>query len=153
MKKKLDFVTNSSSCSFVAWGISIDIDKLKEKYGRNIFEIYKRKQDETKHKKVMKQGAFMTVPSEDSKEKIEEEYNEFIDNDDFSWEIESCLGGLEVQHMPYEDEIMIGKSPFSIKEEQSLKEFKQEICDQFKTIGMDIKPNELGQIEECWMDN
>jgi len=151
MKKKSDFVTNSSSCSFVAWGIGIDTEELKEKYGRNIFDIYKRKQDKTKHKKAMKQGAFMVVPSDEAKEKLEIEYDEFL-NDDFVWEVEKCLDGLEIQNMPYEDQVMIGKSPFSIKEDQSLKEFKQEICEKFKLIGMDIKPDELGQIEECWTD-
>jgi len=152
MKRKLDFITNSSSCSFVAWGISIDTDTLKEKYGQNIFKIYKKKEDEKKHKKALNQGAFMTVPSEDSKEKLEAECESFL-NDDFVWSVEECLDGLEIQNMPYEDEVMIGKSPFDIKEDQSLKEFKQEICDKFKLIGMDIKPDELGQIEECWMDN
>jgi len=151
MKRKLDFITNSSSCSFVAWGISIDTDTLKEKYGQNMFKLYKQKEDEKKHKKAMNQGAFMTVPSEDSKEKLEKEYEDFL-NDDFVWSVESCLDGLEIQKEPIEDKVMIGKSPFSIKEDQSLKEFKQEICDKFKLIGMDLKPDELGQIEECWED-
>jgi len=31
MKRKLDFITNSSSCSFVAWGISIDTDTPRSK--------------------------------------------------------------------------------------------------------------------------
>ncbi len=152
MKRKLDFITNSSSCSFVAWGVSIDTDTLKEKYGQNIFKIYKQKEDKKKHKKAMRQGAFMTVPSKDSKEKLEKEYEEFI-NDDFVWLVEGCLDGLELQNILDEDVVMIGKSPFSIKEDQTLKEFKQEICDKFKLIGMNINPDELSRIEECWMDN
>ena len=152
MKKKLDFITNSSSASFVAWGISIDVDELKEKYGRKLFEIYKQKQSEKnkiKHDKAMNQGAFMTVPS---KEDEEPKYEDFLE-DDFTWSVEECLDGLDTRQMPYEDEMMIGKSPFSIKEDQSLKEFKQEISEKFKTAGMDIKPDQLYQIEECWMDN
>ena len=104
MKKKIDFITNSSSCSFVAWGISIGVETLKEKYGKKIFEIYKQNQDKTKHNKAMKSGAFMIVPSKDSKEKLEKEYKEFLE-DDFSYSIEECIDDLEVQHMPYEDEI------------------------------------------------
>jgi hypothetical protein len=151
----MDFVTNSSSTSFIAWGITIANDELKEKYAKGLFEIYKQLQAKKKHGKAMKQGAFMVVPSNDSQEKLDEEFEEFIQDEDFAWTLEGVFDevGLDVRGMPYEDELMIGKCPFSIKPDQTLKEFKQEISDKFQKLGINVKPEDLGQIEECWMDN
>jgi len=155
MKRKLDFITNSSSCSFVVWGITTDVDVLKKKCGKQLFKLFKEKEAKKEAEKairVKKSGALFSAPNKPSKEELTKEYEEFINDDDFAWTVESHLDGLEVQHMPYEDDLMIGKSPFSIKEDQTMKEFKQEICDKFKSMGMDLEPNELHQIEECWMD-
>ncbi len=145
MKEKLDFVTNSSSCSFVAWGITSDVEEFKEKYGKKLFELHRKKQDE----KAQKNGAMMPVIQ--STEDIQKEYEEFL-SDDFTWSVEKVLNGFEVAQIYYDDAIMIGKSPFSIGENQTNEEYKQEICDGLNKIGMDIKPSELDAIEESWMD-
>jgi hypothetical protein len=154
MKKKMDFVTNSSSTSFIAWGITMDLETLKEKYGKGLFKLYQARQDKKKHEKAMKQGAMFTVPSSVAPEKEEEDYLKFLE-DDFTWSIEGVIedSGLNCRSMPYEDELMIGRCPFSIKPDQTLTEFKQDICNSFKQCGIDMTPDQLGQIEECWMDN
>jgi len=145
MKEKLDFVTNSSSCSFVAWGVHLDKNDFKEKYGKKLFELHKKKQDY----KAKSNGAMMAVHQ--TKEEIQSEYEDFI-NEDFIWNVESTLDGVNVASPYYGDDIMIGKSPFSIGEKQTKEEYKQEICDELNKFGMDIKPSELSAIEEAWMD-
>jgi len=150
MKQKQDFITNSSSCSFVAWGISMNAEALKETCGKRLFELKQRKDDLEKAKKATESGAFMVIKS-DLKEDPKE-LEEFLEDVDFVWEIESLIPGLDVQTMPYEDEIMIGESPFAQKPNQTLTEFKQDISDKLTDLGIETKPDELLQIEECWMD-
>src|SRR5574340_1082761 len=41
MKVKCDFVTNSSSCSFVMVGIKMDYDTMKEKFGEDFEKLPK----------------------------------------------------------------------------------------------------------------
>lgn len=157
MKKKMDFITNSSSTSFIAWGVNMEIDDLKKSYGRKLFRLIKIEENKNKHKKALSQGSFITIPTkiEEDSTKAESEYQEFLDDPDIVWSIENLFenAGLMVRQMPYEDSIMIGKCPFSMKPDETLNEYKQDICDRFKKCGMNITPENLYSIEECWMDN
>ena len=97
----------------------------------------------------------MVIPTGEDPEKLKEEYEEFLEDEDFTYLVESVFDevGLDVRSMPYEDQLMIGKCPFAMKDNQTLSEYKQEICDKFKECGIVIAPDKLEQIEECWMDN
>ena len=135
MKIKMDFVTNSSSTSFVAWGITIESSELKEKYGEKIFK---------RHHLILEPELY------------NRDLNEFI-NGDFDYEVLDMIEkdtGLHARWMYDYDEMMIGMSPFKMKDDETLEAFKQRIVEAFHTAGLDdIKVEELGEIEECWMDN
>lgn len=132
MKVKSDFITNSSSTSFIVWGIIIDEDELKEKYGEKIFA--------SKH----------VILGPDIVNKAKDDFF----NEDFYYNFYKLAEeqGLKVNQMDYEPEIMIGVSPFKMKEDQTLKQFKEEIIKCFHKIGINIESNELYTIEECWRD-
>ena len=60
--------------------------------------------------------------------------------------------GLDIHYGDpnYDDNTLyIGKSPFSMKEDETFREFKNSIEKKLKSIGIDIKP---GVIEESWRD-
>ena len=95
----------------------------------------------------------MIVATSPDIDKLKEEYKEFIESDTPYYEIADAFVGLELKSLPYESDVMIGVSPFNMKDDQTLAQFKQEICDKFKYVGIEIKPEELGQIEEAWTDN
>ena len=129
MKTKLDFVTNSSSSSFVAIGISFDL-----------CELFESKED------MVKEILFNYGVNENE-----------IDKDtamDYKYDIiDQILNetGLLYAIKPYSKEVMIGL-PYSIMDEyKTLFETKQIVKDLIKKIfDMDVEPD---HIEECWIDN
>lgn len=125
MKLKSDFVTNSSSVSFCIYGLLFD--ELPIKVIKYYYEYYK-----VKH------------PDKYSNMK----YEEFKNNFDV-WEIEN--EDLELYQHPYRDEYYIGKNLSSMKLDQTLREFENEVEKILEKIGFDV--DYCGIIEEGWMDN
>lgn len=132
MKIKGSFVTNSSSTSFIVWGLRIDEDELKKEYGESIF------------------AAEHVILGPDIVNKSREEFFE----GDFYYNVQDLAGknGIKVARMEYDNEWMFGVSPFRMKEEQTLREFKEEIVKKFKDLGINIEVADLGVVEECWQD-
>jgi hypothetical protein len=123
MKIKTDFVTNSSSSSFVVMGIHVDMNKI----------------DLTKMQKIKSKQTF-TI------EEFMEDPYEYLDphlkGSDLTWSNGSCYDN---------EDLMVGICYTNMGEDETLRQFKQRVTDQVKDkLGYEATPV---HIEECWMDN
>jgi hypothetical protein len=113
MKVKLDFVTNSSSTSFCAWGKYIDIYDLPEKVKRKLYNHY--------------------IKNENDDKKLS--YNEFIDDTELLVEEFECL--LDEMNINYYDsrynggDFLAGISPYCMKEDETMRDFKLSLIEKF----------------------
>ncbi len=131
MKRKLDFVTNSSSVSYVGWGVYLSEEDIKtDIFLKKCFENYKSRS-----------YANQSMTFEDFKsDPIEAAY--YISKD--------ADGILTFSSGPCGDSYFIIGQPNNIKDEQTLKEFKDQIIKELSELG--IKVDKLEYIEECWRD-
>ena len=131
MKIKADFVTNSSSTSVVMWGTELETKDFIDAY-RKLYEL----NEEFRAKSV------------------------FGDQDDdaFSedmWEATQDIGsftGLETYWNYESGYVLVGLSPFSMKDDETLQEFKQKVCDRLSRMCIDKETNALSAIDEVAYD-
>jgi len=142
MKRKLDFVTNSSSTSFCGWGLELDM-QMSEMSEEILKAMYDKYIDE--HRKYG--------------EGIPASYKEFIE--DPSEVYEDCYyglteffegNGLSCVNLPYEcDGLMyVGLEFLSIPEDMTIKEAKEEAKEKLEKLGFDTKG--FKEIDEAWRD-
>jgi len=126
MKIKTDFITNSSSTSFVGWGITLDVNDLldKKEVIKKAFDNYKTKYDGT------------------------ESIESFVD----IYEILDYLPtNIIIDWKVWDDVIYIGGKASDLKDDETLREFKEKILLELNSLGFDVKQIEF--IEESWYDS
>lgn len=126
MKIKCDFVTNSSSTSFCAWGVRADsIDAESDKFKKTVYSYLKEK---NKTNKTL------------------EEYLESGDVwDDF---VDYILEDFCIVYAPGIDGEFIGLSPVLMKDDETLLEFKSRFVNILNIFGIGIDVNDVEFLNE-----
>jgi hypothetical protein len=115
MKIKLDFVTNSSSTSFCAWGTCIEIKDIPDKLRKDLY-----------NKHLARENDNIT-------------YEQFINSLDVLEELQYIFRDSGFYCLvDREDWILyFGRDPEDMKDNMTLGEFKKPIVDKLKELGLD----------------
>jgi hypothetical protein len=129
MKLKADFVTNSSSSSFVVIGADLDVSKISEYHMDRVRKQYDKED--------------YNLTNEEIIEEIREYTHKFTEGTDLEASTGSCYD--------YEEILMVGIPYTKMGENETLGEFKTRTKSEIlNSFGVGV---EVGHIEECWMDN
>lgn len=118
MKIKNDFITNSSSVSFCVWGVCLDFCDITEDITKKLY-VY-----------VEAKGNFESYTK--NKNSQYDDIREFCRNNDFDFTARGDMFCISY--------VIFGKSPSKMRGDQTLDEFKSEIREKLKIIGINKEP-------------
>lgn len=133
MKIKKDFITNSSSTSFVAYGITKEFDDFRKNNVllKELYKLYKEDHED--------------VSFEEFKDLDNYILYEYFDS--YMYKREFILSYAS----QYESDVVYIDGSFDkMKDDETLREFKQKILEELNKIG--FKVDKLEYIEESWRD-
>jgi len=133
MKVRMGFVSNSSSSSFMIMGICMELDEAKEILLEKVMtseKVQKRCDVHCKEdlKPYLKGNRFRSV------------LNEAFSDD------------MDVEGSYEDDYVYFGLSVYKMKDDETLREFKERVQKQLEKIGIKSDIKSLDWQEDCWQD-